>query len=147
MNLDTCKLTAITSFEAGGALSDGMFCEESGFEIKHGPKPQQKFNISFVAVSQNLELWARQWGCFLFFVGGGNTWKIENSVLAQKVAAKAYFWTIFGPQTPKSYEGSFSGAKTAKSNHLFGNFLGGGQNLTNENSVLAQKVAAKAYFY
>ena len=37
--------------------------------------------------------------------------KMKNSVLAQKVAAKAYFWTIFGPQTPKSSEESFSGAK------------------------------------
>ena len=45
---------------------------------------------------------------------GSNFQKIQKFWKAPQIAAKAYFWTIFGPQAPKSSEESFSGAKTAK---------------------------------
>ena len=45
-----------------------------------------------------------------------------KSALAQKGAAKAYFWTIFGPEIVKSREESVSGAKTAKFGHFFCKF-------------------------
>ena len=44
---------------------------------------------------------------------------IENVVLAQKVAAKAYFWTIFSLLVPKSPQEAVSGAK----NHQIVNFF------------------------
>ena len=39
LNLDTWKITASRSFEVRRTQTDVIFCEESEFEAKNGPKP------------------------------------------------------------------------------------------------------------